>query len=163
MKVDDLLDSFKRANEILNEGKEFRAKLEAAKGIVKNIKFQKLSKYVNDVILHSDYLSLNRMHHQLVLIGAMHFMDPYNFDISRVQKCVIHYATPDGKIIPFCTMNNLHRQDIERKYAQPIQADKMTPLYDVQSLVEKIVFEESQKEESRFIDYMQPLPVRQAD
>ena len=163
MKVDETLESFKRANEILKEGKEFRAKLEAATGIVKNIRFQKLSKYVNDVILHSDYLSLNRMHHQLVLIGAMHFMDPYNFDIERVQKCVIHYATPDGRIIPFCTMNNIHRQDVERKYAQPIQIDKMTPLYDVQSLVEKIVFEEQQKEESRFIDYMQPLPMKQSD
>ena len=35
----------------------------------------------------------------------MHFMDRYNYDIERVQRCCIHYATPDGKLIPFCTYN----------------------------------------------------------
>ena len=59
------------------------------------------------------------------------FRDLYNFDLERVQRCVIHYATPDGTIIPFCTMNNLHRENIERKYAKPLSADKMTPQYDV--------------------------------
>jgi uncharacterized radical SAM superfamily Fe-S cluster-containing enzyme len=36
----------------------------------------------------------------------MHFMDRYNYDLSRVQRCCIHYATPDGKLIPFCTYNS---------------------------------------------------------
>ena len=35
----------------------------------------------------------------------MHFMDLYNYDIDRVQKCCIHYAIPDGRIIPFCAFN----------------------------------------------------------
>lgn len=35
----------------------------------------------------------------------MHFMDLYNYDIDRVQKCCVHYATPDGRIIPFCAFN----------------------------------------------------------
>jgi uncharacterized radical SAM superfamily Fe-S cluster-containing enzyme len=45
----------------------------------------------------------------------MHFMDPYNFDLDRVQSCCIHYAVPDGRIIPFCTMNSIHRPEIERQ------------------------------------------------
>jgi hypothetical protein len=55
------------------------------------------------------------------MIGAMHFMDPYNFDLERVQRCGIHYAVPDGRIIPFCTMNSLHREKIERQFAKTLQ------------------------------------------
>jgi uncharacterized radical SAM superfamily Fe-S cluster-containing enzyme len=58
-------------------------------------------------------------HEKSLLIGAMHFMDPYNFDIERVQSCGIHYATPDGRVIPFCTYNMLYRQEIEKKFARP--------------------------------------------
>jgi uncharacterized radical SAM superfamily Fe-S cluster-containing enzyme len=50
----------------------------------------------------------------------MHFMDAWNFDQDRVQRCVIHYAVPDGRIIPFCTMNNLYRESIEKKFGKPL-------------------------------------------
>ncbi|HTX44538.1 MAG TPA: radical SAM protein [Methanocella sp.] len=56
-------------------------------------------------------------HSRSILIGAMHFMDPYNFDLERVQSCGIHYATPDGRVIPFCTYNTLYRQAVEKKFA----------------------------------------------
>jgi uncharacterized radical SAM superfamily Fe-S cluster-containing enzyme len=48
-------------------------------------------------------------------------MDPYNFDLERVQRCGIHYGIPDGRIIPFCTMNSIHRMQIEKQFAKPIQ------------------------------------------
>jgi len=49
----------------------------------------------------------------------MHFQDLYNFDVDRVKKCVIHYATLDGRTIPFCAYNNLgYRQEIEKKYGK---------------------------------------------
>ena len=51
----------------------------------------------------------------------MHFMDPFNFDEDRVKKCVIHYATPDGRIIPFCTMNSMYRESVEEKFAKPLK------------------------------------------
>jgi len=50
-------------------------------------------------------------------------MDPYNFDLERVQRCGIHYAVPDGRIIPFCTMNSLHREKIERQFAKTLQPE----------------------------------------
>lgn len=134
--IEKSLDSLERANGKLRDGKELRARLEIASGLIKNIKFGSLAKYLSDVIKHSDYRSLNDIHHNMIMIGSMHFMDPYNFDLDRVQHCVIHYATPNGKIIPFCTMNNLHRARIEKVYAQPLSADKMTPLYDVENLQE---------------------------
>ena len=52
-----------------------------------------------------------------MFIGCMHFMDPYNFDLERVERCCIHYATPDGRIIPFCSYNTIHRDNIEKKHA----------------------------------------------
>jgi hypothetical protein len=45
-------------------------------------------------------------------------MDPYNFDLERVERCGIHYAVPDGRIIPFCAMNTLHREKIEKQFAK---------------------------------------------
>lgn len=54
----------------------------------------------------------------------MHFMDPFNFDEDRVKKCIIHYATPDGRIIPFCTMNSMYRESVEEEFSTPLKEDK---------------------------------------
>jgi hypothetical protein len=48
-------------------------------------------------------------------------MDPYNFDLERVQRCCIHYAVPGGKIIPFCSMNSIHRTKIEKQLGIPVK------------------------------------------
>ncbi len=55
-------------------------------------------------------------------VGAMHFMDLYNYDIERVKRCAIHYATPDGKIIPFCAYNTgpVYREEVEKKFSIPL-------------------------------------------
>ncbi|MHC1636437.1 MAG: tetraether lipid synthase Tes [Candidatus Methanospirareceae archaeon] len=55
------------------------------------------------------YQDLSDLHFKLLFIGAMHFMDAYNFDIERVKRCVIHYGLKDGRIIPFCSYNTIHR------------------------------------------------------
>jgi hypothetical protein len=55
------------------------------------------------------YDDLSNLHYNLLFIGAMHFMDPYNFDCTRVRNCVVHYGLPDGRIVPFCSYNNIHR------------------------------------------------------
>ncbi|MHC1610439.1 MAG: radical SAM protein [Candidatus Methanospirareceae archaeon] len=57
-----------------------------------------------------DYRDLSNFHFNLLFIGAMHFMDPYNFDFARLRRCVIHYGLPDGRIVPFCSYNNIHRE-----------------------------------------------------
>ena len=59
-----------------------------------------------------------------LLISCMHFMDPFNFDQDRVKRCVIHYATPDGRIIPFCTMNNIYREGVEEKFNIPLDSER---------------------------------------
>ncbi len=52
----------------------------------------------------------------VLFIGAMHFMDAYNFDFQRVKRCCIHYATPDGRVIPFCSYNVFYREKVESAF-----------------------------------------------
>jgi len=58
-----------------------------------------------------------------VMIGAMHFMDRYNFDCQRVQSCIVHYSTPDDRIIPFCSYNYIHRPIVEKKFSKPLNIE----------------------------------------
>jgi uncharacterized radical SAM superfamily Fe-S cluster-containing enzyme len=66
------------------------------------------------------YDSLGEIRRRLLLIGCMAFMDPYNFDIERAKRCVIHYVTPAHQLIPFCVYNIFYRQKIEQKYAKAL-------------------------------------------
>ena len=42
------------------------------------------------------------------------FMDAHNFEIARIKKCCTHYALPDGRLMPGCAYNNLHRDNDPR-------------------------------------------------
>ena len=66
--------------------------------------------------------ALGELHWNTLFIGTMHFQDPYNYDIERVMRCVIHYATPDGRIIPFCAYNSgpTFREEVEKKFSVPL-------------------------------------------
>jgi uncharacterized radical SAM superfamily Fe-S cluster-containing enzyme len=75
-----------------------------------------IEKMLLDIFLGRSYL--DEFSYQAVLIGCMHFQDAYNFDLERVQRCAIHYALPDGRIIPFCPFNTVHRKEFEREYAR---------------------------------------------
>ena len=74
-----------------------------------------------NVLKNRSYDSLGDFHKNSLLIACMHFMDPFNFDEDRVKKCVIHYAVPDGRIIPFCTMNSIYRSQIEEQFSTPLK------------------------------------------
>ena len=163
LKVDETVKAFTQALKQRENGHQLSAKLEAAKGVIGNIKFKLFAQYINDVIKHGNYKSLDRLHGRLIMLGSMHFMDPYNFDLDRVQRCVIHYATPDGKLIPFCSMNNFHREKIEKQFAEPITEKNDTPLYDVKSFVKKIISEEETRPNSQVFDLMQAIPGKDDD
>jgi uncharacterized radical SAM superfamily Fe-S cluster-containing enzyme len=83
-----------------------------------------LSNILSNVFKKRSYEALGDFHKKSLLISCMHFMDPFNFDEDRVKKCVIHYAVPDGRIIPFCTMNSIYRQSIEDEFSIPIEEYK---------------------------------------
>ncbi|MEO1479877.1 MAG: radical SAM protein, partial [Bacteroidota bacterium] len=45
----------------------------------------------------------------LFRIILMRFMDAYDFDVRAVKKSCVHIVHPDGRIIPFETMNLFYR------------------------------------------------------
>ncbi len=102
------------------KGSKGKAKLRLI-GSARHMKFSFLRKYVLRVLMEGDYKSLGDFARNMLMVSSMHFMDPYNFDLERVQRCVIHYAVPDGRIIPFCTMNSIHRPEVEKKLGVPIK------------------------------------------
>jgi len=81
-------------------------------------------KLIAKTIILQDFNALRDFHWNALFIGIMHFMDRYNYDIERVQRCCIHYATPDGRLIPFCTYNSgpVHREEIWKKNRKLLQS-----------------------------------------
>ncbi|MEM2439806.1 MAG: radical SAM protein [Candidatus Bathyarchaeia archaeon] len=75
-------------------------------------------KTVLKVHVSPTYKSLGNIRRRIFLLGCMAFMDRYNFDINRVKRCVIHYVTPDLKMIPFCAYNNIYRTRVEAEHAK---------------------------------------------
>ena len=63
-----------------------------------------LKEVIAEAIETGNYDALAKFHEGTLFIGMMHFMDPYNYDTARVQRCDIHYAAPTG-VYPFCTYN----------------------------------------------------------
>ena len=102
--------------------------LKAVTGINKFIDKEKQPKSVNfgkllmSVILKRDFASMGTFQMKSMFLGMMHFQDEYTYDIKRVEKCDIHYAMPDGRVLPFCTFNvfpEVYRDKIQRQYAIP--------------------------------------------
>jgi len=107
-----------------------KAVARALRELPKTVSTKKSPSYINvmdmlkNIFIKQDYEALGDFHVNTLLIACMHFMDPFNFDQKRVSRCVIHYATPDGKIIPFCAMNNIYRESVEEKFHVPLDSDR---------------------------------------
>ncbi len=77
------------------------------------------------------------------MISAMHLQDAYNFDLERMKRCLVHYGVidPDDpskvRIIPFCTMNTIHREKIEQALA--IQGEQAKKPEVIQSEIEELL------------------------
>lgn len=85
-----------------------------------------MKKILYNALVRHNYNALGEFHHKSLFIGMMHFQDLYNYDIERVKRCCIHYATPDPDmpIVPFCTFNvmpELYRDKIQKKFSIPIE------------------------------------------
>jgi uncharacterized radical SAM superfamily Fe-S cluster-containing enzyme len=121
--VDEFFNTLSKAAEDLRKGKRTKAKLRVGYSALRNIK-PKILRQVLPAITSGSYDSLRPFHYKTLMIGLMHFMDAYNFDLARVERCAIHYGFPGGRVVPFCTMNTLHRQAFEKQYAVPLPKSK---------------------------------------
>jgi len=117
--VDKFIKTMEKVYEEARKGHETRAKMRLI-GALRHVKFGMLRKYLIPVLKTGSYEALGDLQRKTLLLSSMHFMDPYNFDLERVQSCCIHYAVPDGRIIPFCTMNSIHREKIEKQLGVPL-------------------------------------------
>ncbi len=102
--------------------------LKAVTGIKRYIDAEKQPKSVNftnllmSVVFKHDFATMGKFQLKSLFLGMMHFQDEYTYDIKRVEKCDIHYAMPDGRVLPFCTFNvfpEVYRDKIQRQYAIP--------------------------------------------
>lgn len=123
--VEKFLETVDKAYDDARQGHSKRAKLRLMSGALRHIKFGWLRKYLLPILRTGSYDSLSNLHRKMLLISSMHFMDPYNFDLERIQRCCIHYGVPDGRIIPFCTMNSIHRQKVEEQLGIPLKEWRM--------------------------------------
>jgi uncharacterized radical SAM superfamily Fe-S cluster-containing enzyme len=83
------------------------------------------AKMLTNALIKHDYSSIGQFHLNSMFLGMMHFQDKYNQDEERLQRCDIHYLTPDLRIIPFCSFNVIpewYRDKIQQKYGMPIEA-----------------------------------------
>jgi len=132
--VESLFEYFRRKAEEIKKGKS--RKLALLETILKINKFiiwdsvpkrlrrwRKLYWILYKILVKHDYSSLGEFHLNSLFVGMMHFMDPYNYDVARVQRCDIHYIMPDGRIVPFCAFNVMpeyYRDRMQKIYSIPI-------------------------------------------
>jgi uncharacterized radical SAM superfamily Fe-S cluster-containing enzyme len=80
------------------------------------------SKMLLSLFLKHDFASMGKLQMKTLFIGMMHFQDEYTYDIHRVEKCDIHYAQPNGEVLPFCSFNvfpEMYRDKVQRQYSMP--------------------------------------------
>ncbi len=85
----------------------------------KSVNFSKL---LTSILIKKDFSSMGALQMKSIFLGMMHFQDEYTYDIHRVEKCDIHYAMPDGQVLPFCTFNvfpEVYRDKIQKQYSIP--------------------------------------------
>ena len=127
--VDSFFETIEHMAETLKKGgtlNKYKALLEGVKSMHDSVKkgeqgnTTEFWKMIGKTLIGQNFEALREFHWNALFIGTMHFMDKYNYDIDRVQRCCIHYATPDGKLIPFCTYNSgpVYREQVWKKYAK---------------------------------------------
>jgi len=62
-----------------------------------------------------EVIAPNMGYDNIFRIIVMNFMDAYDFDVRAIKKSCVHIAQPDGKIIPFETMNLFYRDEFKDK------------------------------------------------
>jgi 7,8-dihydro-6-hydroxymethylpterin dimethyltransferase len=103
--------------EVINKLNTFIEKSKQPKGV-------DLAKMFASILLKRNFDSVGSWHVRSLFLGMMHFQDKYNEDLERLQRCDIHYLTPDMRIIPFCAFNVIpewYRDRIQKKYSITVE------------------------------------------
>jgi uncharacterized radical SAM superfamily Fe-S cluster-containing enzyme len=86
----------------------------------------KLMEMFSRLLMRGDWESVSSFSYGALLLSSMHFQDAYNMDLERAKRCIVHFgiAMPDGSVkeCSFCTMNSIHRPEIEKQIAKQVTA-----------------------------------------
>jgi len=110
--VEGLIDFIDKESKIRGPLKKLRIASAFLKNIDKFVIYENapkdfnLKKLLKDAAIGGSYDSLRGFHYKSLFVGSMWFQDAFNLNIDRLERCVIHYTTPEG-IVPFCTYNGL--------------------------------------------------------
>ena len=129
--VDSLFESIEQMADTLKKGgsiNKYKALIDGVRNLHESFRqgeqgnTTEFWKLIGKTLISQNFDALREFHWNALFIGIMHFMDRYNYDIERVKRCCIHYATPDGRLIPFCTYNSgpVYREQVWKKYSQPL-------------------------------------------
>ena len=83
-----------------------------------------LAKMFGNILMKRSFDSIGSWHVKGLFLGMMHFQDKYNEDLERLQRCDIHYVTPDLRIVPFCAFNVIpewYRDRIQKKFSITVE------------------------------------------
>jgi hypothetical protein len=127
--VESFFESIEQMTDTIKKGgtiNKYKALLEGVKSMHDSVKkgehknTSEFWKIIGKTLIGQNFDALREFHWNALFIGTMHFMDRYNYDLDRVQRCCIHYATPDGTLIPFCTYNSgpVYREQVWKKHAK---------------------------------------------
>jgi uncharacterized radical SAM superfamily Fe-S cluster-containing enzyme len=115
--LEALLVTLEEICDLYADGKRFfslRTKLKLL-GFIRKVKRKNFMRpIISSFLRQGTYSSLKDFMAKVIMLGMMHFQDPWNLDLERIQHCTINYAVPDGRIIPFCTYNIIHRKFVEQ-------------------------------------------------
>jgi len=113
--VDKFMESMNKVYKTALKGSKKRAQLQLLSASLRHTRMGLLKPLIQNVLKEGSYDALGDLMKNVLMIGLMHFQDPYNFDLERLERCGIHYAVPDGRIIPFCAMNTIYRSQVEKE------------------------------------------------
>jgi hypothetical protein len=114
-------------NELAKRQKEGTLEGQLLDVVEKFVKDETIIDMLQTIFTEPSYEALGKYSRSSILVGSMHFMDPYNLDLQRLERCVISYGVPakagvPGPIVPFCAMNSIHRATVEKALGKPIDS-----------------------------------------
>ncbi len=129
--IQGLLEYFEEKTEEIRSGKNrYTTMLDIVRSLNSFVEKSKqpkgldLAKMFASILIHRNFDSVGSWHVRSLFLGLMHFQDKYNEDLERLQRCDIHYLTPDLRIIPFCAFNVIpewYRDRIQKKYGIAVE------------------------------------------
>jgi uncharacterized radical SAM superfamily Fe-S cluster-containing enzyme len=121
--ITDLIDVERLVRELVALAEEFGEnprrmdKLRVASRLVRNFEdlvgprprdlTERLRRIATDALRTREFEGIDDLYDGILPVGIRHFQDPYNYDLDRVEDCDVHYAMPDGEVVPFSVYNVL--------------------------------------------------------